>query len=233
MPIRLEISTGRRVSLASPIISAIYTSIRCANGLFRLRTNVGARTSRLRVSGDVFLIRRILAKSYLAARLRLPKFSTNFSAGPGRLDLFKPAGASITNPNGARAADTSENSYVISGMPHHILIVDDDPSLSRALRRCLETYGYRATAETTAHQALSAIENDPIDGVVTDFRLPGMNGIEMLERLRERFPALPAVIYSSCTDGFANLSGKTVVLNKPVECEDIVEALQKLIISSC
>ena len=114
-------------------------------------------------------------------------------------------------------------------MQQHILIVDDEPMITHAFRRYFEAHGYRVTTKSDGQEALEAAETDPIDGVVTDFHMPKMNGVELLRRLRERSPSLPAVIVSSCLAEFRNPGGRTVVLSKPAQMESIVKALQGLL----
>ncbi len=67
----------------------------------------------------------------------------------------------------------------------HILIVDDEPHLCRALRRILEGEGYRVTTASDGHSALQAAAADQPDLVLLDLMMPGMDGQEVCHRLRE------------------------------------------------
>jgi DNA-binding response OmpR family regulator len=78
----------------------------------------------------------------------------------------------------------------------HILLVDDDPGLRTLLRLELEEAGYRVQAFASAEAAL-AEELRPPALAVLDFRLPGIDGLELLRRLREAYPGLPALIVTS------------------------------------
>ncbi len=70
-------------------------------------------------------------------------------------------------------------------MAAHILLVDDDALLSRSLTFGLEQAGYHVSTETTGEEALALALRDPPDLILLDIGLPGMDGLEMLRRLRE------------------------------------------------
>lgn len=77
-----------------------------------------------------------------------------------------------------------------------ILLVDDEPALLPLLRRFLEKQGYQVETCNSAEAALSAFEHSAFDLVVTDLTLNGINGEELIERLRAKVPALPAILAS-------------------------------------
>ncbi len=70
-------------------------------------------------------------------------------------------------------------------MAAHILLVDDDGLLRRSLAFSLEQAGYHVSTEATAEGGLALALRDPPDLVLLDIGLPGMDGLEMLRRLRE------------------------------------------------
>src|SRR6266496_3060256 len=63
----------------------------------------------------------------------------------------------------------------------HILVVDDDPLICQQLERVFTPDGYNVTVATHAEQALQVLEDEYIDLVVTDIRLPGLNAVEVLK----------------------------------------------------
>ena len=67
-----------------------------------------------------------------------------------------------------------------------ILIVDDEEGLRRGLSTLLEDDGYAVLATDSAERALEIMEGEHIDLVLTDMKMPGMDGIELLKRIRER-----------------------------------------------
>ena len=75
-----------------------------------------------------------------------------------------------------------------------VLIVDDERTLARAVKAFLIESGYEAEVAPDAEQALALLESLRPDVVVSDLRLPGMNGIELLRRIREFDPAIVVII---------------------------------------
>src|SRR5215218_10794725 len=67
-----------------------------------------------------------------------------------------------------------------------VLVVDDDPTVSDVVRRYLERAGFAVTLAADGPAALAAAERRPPDLVVLDLMLPGMSGLDVCRRLRER-----------------------------------------------
>jgi DNA-binding NtrC family response regulator len=106
-----------------------------------------------------------------------------------------------------------------------ILIVDDERTLARAVRAFLQEAGYEAEVAGDAEQALGMLESLRPDVIFSDVRLPGMNGIELLRRIREFDPALPVVIMTA----YGTIEGAVEAvklgafdyLKKPVDLEEL------------
>ncbi|MFA5028735.1 MAG: response regulator [Candidatus Methylomirabilota bacterium] len=75
-----------------------------------------------------------------------------------------------------------------------ILIVDDEAGLLTSLMLAFETQGYRVVGTATAREALAALGQEPVDVLLTDLVLPGMDGLGLLERVREARPDMPVVL---------------------------------------
>ena len=73
-------------------------------------------------------------------------------------------------------------------MPHSILIIDDEEAIAWALRRAFERDGYRVVVAATAEDGLAKAKQHPPDVVFLDVRLPGMDGLTALPKLREKAP---------------------------------------------
>lgn len=76
-----------------------------------------------------------------------------------------------------------------------ILVVDDEPQITRVLRRSLQTHGYDVRTAADGEAALDVVHDWPPDLVVTDLTMPGMDGIELCRQLRAQ-SALPIIILS-------------------------------------
>jgi DNA-binding response OmpR family regulator len=81
-----------------------------------------------------------------------------------------------------------------------ILVVEDDRITGGGLRRALEGEGYEVEWAEDGATALAAVSSTPADLVVLDLYLPDVDGLDVCQELRERFPSLPIVILSARTD---------------------------------
>ncbi|MEX2282774.1 MAG: sigma-54 dependent transcriptional regulator [Gemmatimonadota bacterium] len=77
-----------------------------------------------------------------------------------------------------------------------ILVIDDEPNIRRMLAGLLQAEGYRVTSAPDGHAGLAELENDEADVVLLDLVLPGDDGITILGRIVQRYPALPVVMMS-------------------------------------
>lgn len=76
----------------------------------------------------------------------------------------------------------------------NILFVDDHEVLARLSCEILEMQGYRAVSAYDGEDALHKFTNGDFDMVVTDFRMQGMNGLELARKLHEHEPNLPVIL---------------------------------------
>lgn len=86
-------------------------------------------------------------------------------------------------------------------MGKQILVVDDEERVRQSLNGVLEDEGFQVSEAKEGGQALKQIENDPPDLVLLDIWMPGMDGIETLERIKSLNPSLPVIMIS----GHANI----------------------------
>lgn len=79
----------------------------------------------------------------------------------------------------------------------HILLVDDEEAVRYVFERYLSILGYRVTTARDGAEALGLHQADPADLIITDFRMPYMDGGELLARVRRIDPQLPAILISA------------------------------------
>jgi DNA-binding NtrC family response regulator len=78
-----------------------------------------------------------------------------------------------------------------------ILVVDDEPEMVENCTRLLRRIGYRVLATTDAERALALLESERPDLLLTDLKMPGVDGMDLLRRARELDPALPVIVVTA------------------------------------
>jgi HD-like signal output (HDOD) protein/FixJ family two-component response regulator len=116
----------------------------------------------------------------------------------------------------------------------HILFVDDEPRILGGLRRMLRTHRDRwdMSFAEGAEAALTALRERPCDVIVSDYRMPGMNGAQLLERVRLEYPGTARVILSGQTNEDNLLSIMVLAhefLTKPSSPEQLVATVERLV----
>jgi putative two-component system response regulator len=85
-----------------------------------------------------------------------------------------------------------------------ILVVDDEPAITVALAKKLRREGYDCLTASSGEEALRRLATDEFDLVVTDVRMPGMSGIELLQEIKRRDAEIQVIMMTAYTDiGFA------------------------------
>lgn len=87
------------------------------------------------------------------------------------------------NPDDKSLAVTEEKKA-----PYRLLLVDDEPNILASLRRVFQRENYELLFAQNGAEALRIMEKKPVELIMTDFMMPGMNGSELLREVRERWP---------------------------------------------
>jgi DNA-binding NtrC family response regulator len=119
---------------------------------------------------------------------------------------------------------------VSTSAAHRVLVVDDEAPLLMTLSANLELEGFVVTEADGAEAALRAVADHEFDVVLSDIRMPGMNGVDLCRELHRRRPGLPVVLMTAFTnEGLmrdAVNDGALVVVPKPFAIETMVRMLQ-------
>lgn len=115
----------------------------------------------------------------------------------------------------------------------NILIVDDNVAIAEALQEALLQKGYQAATAHNGYDGLRKLEEGDFDAVISDVRMPEMDGIELLGRIKEQDPLLPVIILT----GFPDLDvavkamreGAAEFIPKPFSLEQLEHSLEKLL----
>ncbi|MDB5985996.1 MAG: two-component system response regulator GlrR [Nevskia sp.] len=114
-----------------------------------------------------------------------------------------------------------------------VLLIDDDAKQLRVITLRLETEGYSVASAASGADALAQLRDVRPHLVLTDLRMPGIDGVELLAQVQNRMPGVPVVLLSAhgdIDDAVRALHGGAVdFLTKPVDRERLLECLQRYI----
>lgn len=114
--------------------------------------------------------------------------------------------------------------------PETVLIVDDEPNIRTILARHLGKLGYICTTADGAQSAVDLQEKNPTDLVITDIRMPGKDGVWLLQTLKARFPGTAVLMITALDDSQIAINclkqGAYDYLVKPLHLEEVALATQ-------
>jgi len=114
-----------------------------------------------------------------------------------------------------------------------IWIVDDDQSIRFVLEKALAREEFAVRSFTNSRDVLAALDDDEPQVLVSDIRMPGGSGIELLAKVRERMPALPVIIMTAYSDLDSAVSafqgGAFEYLPKPFDVPKAVELIRRAV----
>ncbi len=91
-----------------------------------------------------------------------------------------------------------------------LLFVDDEPNILSSLRRLFHGKGYRLLLANGGAEGLASLEREPVDLVISDMRMPGMDGAQFLEQVRLRWPAVVRILLT----GYADIGSTIAAINR-------------------
>ena len=116
---------------------------------------------------------------------------------------------------------------------HTVLIAEDEANMRRVLCALLERDGFRTIAASDGAAALELLAREPVDAILTDLRMPKLNGLELLEQVRRRHPEIPVVMLTAHgTVGSAVEAlkqGAFDYLTKPFDPDDVRQVMEKAV----
>ena len=106
-----------------------------------------------------------------------------------------------------------------------VLVIDDDAVVGRSFDRVLSNKGYEVSTAHSGEEALETLETSNFDVVFTDIKMPGMDGLEVTERIKERCPWTPVVVITGygtqANEVRASVLGANGFVRKPLTPEMI------------
>ncbi len=118
---------------------------------------------------------------------------------------------------------------------YNVLVVDDEEPVGRLLNRLLRDLGHHSVAVTSGAAALEAIEGQAFDLILTDVKMPGMNGSELVAAIRLKDPDLAERVIFITGDTLSSNTrdqidrGEAVFLSKPFAIDQLEQTLQRLL----
>jgi CheY-like chemotaxis protein len=111
-----------------------------------------------------------------------------------------------------------------------VILVEDEESVRKVTQEMLRHLGLDVLAFASAEDVLAAQATTAASVVVSDLLLPGMHGLDLIRKLRERQPALPAILITGCDEEQVRRAGampeRTRVLHKPYRMAQFQEAMR-------
>jgi two-component system response regulator AtoC len=113
----------------------------------------------------------------------------------------------------------------------NVLVVDDDPDVGKVIEALLVQAGIGCRWVPDAESALSVLRDRPMDVVLTDLRMPGASGLDLLEQIVERWPEIPVVLLTAHATldvaVEASVKGAADFLRKPFDREEVLFTVRK------
>jgi len=116
----------------------------------------------------------------------------------------------------------------------NILVVDDEENCRIALEDLLVRRGFWVETASDGEQALKKLEQNQYDILITDLKMPGITGLELVQFVRENNPVTKVIIMTSCQSGEIELmacdKSANLYLNKPLDLRILCDYLSKQVI---
>jgi len=110
-----------------------------------------------------------------------------------------------------------------------ILVVDDDAGIRENIADLLSSENYEVVSAANADEAMRVLESQRIDLLLTDFQMPGRNGVELIEAARRANHRVPAILMTAYLYVFEQLDERrregVTLLRKPFDAEEILQTV--------
>jgi len=115
-----------------------------------------------------------------------------------------------------------------------IIVLDDDPEITSLVGHALRAEGYQVFTADDGRVGLSSAHYTPVDLLITDLVMPGMEGIETIRRFRREFPKIPIIAISGnpnvgCALDTAIRLGAVRTLSKPFQTDELLAIVKAVL----
>jgi DNA-binding response OmpR family regulator len=112
-----------------------------------------------------------------------------------------------------------------------ILVVDDEEMLRKLLFKILDKEGYNVLLASSGREALDILSRERVDLIVTDVKMPEMDGFELLKKVKEKYPRIGVIVMTAFGDAYtvrdALLLGADEYITKPFKSFEIVMVVER------
>lgn len=120
----------------------------------------------------------------------------------------------------------------MSAVPRHVLLVEDEPGAMTTVSLLLEMMGYRVSQAANGKRAIEELQREIPDIVVTDFMMPHMNGIELIEAIQAEpgFAPVPVILTSAALP--PDIDARRIAagfLTKPYRIDSLVQLIEQVL----
>ncbi len=115
-------------------------------------------------------------------------------------------------------------SHLLNSSKLSILIIDDDKTILRAFSRIFQHKGYKVTVAEKGAEAIEKISGSRFDVALVDFRLPDMEGTELLPVIDKASPNTVKIMLSG--NGLNEVAGADALLGKPINPESLLSVIE-------
>jgi PAS domain S-box-containing protein len=132
-------------------------------------------------------------------------------------------------------SSTSEDTEPVPVGTEHILLVDDEETLTTMIKEILERLGYRVTVRTSSLEAMATFQNhvDQFDLVITDQTMPGMTGMDLARRMIQMRPDIPIILCTGFSTQISEEKAKAAGIRefalKPLTKSDLASLIRKVL----
>ncbi len=114
-----------------------------------------------------------------------------------------------------------------------ILVVDDDLKVRETLHKLISRQGYECKTATNGREALEIVEEDNFSFVISDIKMPGMNGMELLKAIKKDYPDIDVIIMTAYSEDYTFTdvikAGASDFISKPFSQDELEAKLGRII----
>lgn len=125
---------------------------------------------------------------------------------------------------------------IFDNLPGSIMVVDDEEVIRTLLQKVIENDGYRVLTAESGEDALELLKRHKVAAVISDIKMPGMSGVELLQEIKDLYPFIPVMLMTGFKLDFNRINAISVgadnFISKPFKNTEILQKLSLAISAS-